>query len=184
MRINIDLLPKERKLELKRNKLFRKILGEELLFLFPVIVFIVILCNIYYLLYSQRNNVVQTQLSSQSQDSLKELNKYEEKFKEVNENSAMLIKIQEGHLRWSRVLEKMNLIVPEGMFFVNFSTKNYKVFILGKAKNRDTLLLFKKNIESDACFSGVTLPLSDLVVKENIEFQIEFSINQDCLKKQ
>lgn len=183
MKINIDLLPNQRKLELKRNKLFRKILGEEILFLFPILVFVIILCNIYYLLYSQRSSSMQTQTMAQSQESFKELSRYEEKFKEVNEGSAAILKLKSGHFRWSRVFEKMSGIVPDGVSISNFSTKNYKLFLIGKAQNRDMLLSLKKNIESEDCFAEVNVPLSDLVTRDNVEFQIDFSVKPDCLKK-
>jgi hypothetical protein len=50
------------------------------------------------------------------------------------------------------------------------------------ANNRDNLIQFKDNLEKESCFSEINLPLSNLVEKENVEFQIDFNIKKDCLK--
>jgi len=179
MKIYLDLLPKERKLELKRKKTFRIVLRHEMLFLLPLMVLAVVLANVYYLLSFQLDNTVK----SGSEEKYEKLNAYEEKFKQVNEATASLMKITAGHLQWSNVFERLNVIIPEDVTIINFSTKDYNVFIVGKAKNRDVLLRFKSNLESDECFSNVNVPLSNLVVKENIDFQIDFLFKSDCLKE-
>lgn len=184
MKIYLDLLPKQRKTELKRKKLFRNILREEFLFLLPVILFVIILSNIYYLLSIQRDSSIAAKSLAESQDKYQELNSYEEKFKQVNANAAKLLKIQVGHLYWAQVFNKLGNAVPEGVSISNFSTKDFNVFLVGKAKSRDVLLNFKSKLEADACFANINVPLSNLVVKDNIDFQLDFSINKDCLKKQ
>lgn len=184
MKISLDLLPKQRKLELKRKKIFRRILSQEFLFLLPVLLLIIIILNIYYLVTLARDTSIAEHAVIQSQDKYQELSAYENKFNQVNETSASLLKIQAGHLHWGKVLEKMSSIVPDTITITNFSTKNYQIFLLGKAKNRDILLKFKSELESDQCFENVNVPLSNLVVKDNIDFQMDFSIKQDCLKQQ
>ena len=183
MKIYLDLLPKEKKKELKRKKLFRKILHQEILSLFPVFVFVVILCNIYYLLSFEQENVVASQSIEQSKDKYKLLGSYEEKFKQINTETDVLLKIQAGHLHWHNIFEKLNADVPEGVVITNFSTKDYAVFLVGKAKNRDILLNFKSKLEADDCFDGIDVPLSNLVVKENVDFQMDFLVKQNCLRE-
>lgn len=184
MKIYLDLLPKQRKLELKRKKRFRMILREEFLFLVPVFVFIVILLNIYYLLSIQRDTSVAAKSMVESQDKFQELSSYEEKFKQVNSASAKLLKIQIGHLHWAGALDELSAVMPDGVSINDISTKDYKVSLAGKAKSRDILLNFKSNLEADSCFADINVPLSNLVVKDDIDFQMDFSIKQECLKKQ
>lgn len=184
MKIYLDLLPQKKKQEIKRKKLFRSILSEEILFLFPVLVFIVILANIYYVLTVQRDMSIAAHSLEQSQDKYQQLSTYEEKFKKINEISQVLTKIQSGHLHWEKIFQELSNITPDGVTVSDFSTKNYKIFLLGTAKTRDELLDFKSKLESSACFKDINVPLSNLVVKDDVDFQMDFSINEDCLKKQ
>lgn len=182
MKIYLDLLPKERKDELKRGKFFREILREEFLFFLPIVVFVIILLNIYYLLSIQHNASVAAKSQTESQDKYQEINSYEEKFKNVNENAAKLIKIQQGHLYWAGVFNKFGEAMPDGISISDFSTKNYDIFLVGKAKNRDTLLNFKNRLEADKCFININVPLSNLVVRNDVDFQIDLKVSEDCLK--
>lgn len=183
MKIYLDLLPKERKQELKRKKNFRKILRQEFLFSIPFFVCIVILFNIYYLLSLQHATSITAQSQVKTQDKYQVLSTYEEKFKQANDANAALLKIQTGHLYWSNIFNKLDNSIPEGIIITDFSTKDYLILLTGKARDRNILLGFKNNLESAECFSSVNVPLSNLVVKENIEFQIDFSVNKECLKK-
>lgn len=179
MKIYLDLLPRERKQELKRKKIFRLILRQEFLFLLPVAALVVVLFNILYLLSFELSTPIRTE----EQKKYQELDNYEERFRQVNETTAELLKIQAGHLAWSNVFEKMDTVTPDGVVISNLNTKDYAVFLVGKARSRDILLEFKSNLESTECFWEVNVPLSNLVSKEDVDFQIDFSVNEDCLKK-
>lgn len=182
MKIYLDLLPKQKKAEIKRKKIFRVLLHQEFLFLLPIILLIIILFNIYYLVSVQHSISIAANSAIESQDKYQELSSYEEKFKQVNDASAILLKIQDKQLHWSKVLDKLSGGMPEGIVISGFSTKNYKIFLIGNAKNRDILLNFKSSLLSDECFENVNVPLSNLVVKEDVEFQVDFTIKKDCLK--
>lgn len=184
MKIYLDLLPKEKKTELKRKKIFRNILHEEFLFLLPVILFIIILFNVFYLLTIKHDTTIVEKSFTESQDKYQELSSYEEKFKLVNENSAKLLKIQAAHMHWTEIFNKLSDALPNEISITDFSTKDYKIFLVGKAKSRDILLNFKDRLESETCFADINVPLSNLVVREDIDFQMDLSVNNDCLKKQ
>lgn len=183
MKIYLDLLPKQKKSEIKRKKTFRILLRHEFLFLLPMILLIIVLLNIYYLVSVQHGISIAASSAIESQDKYQELSSYEEKFKQVNEASAMLLKIQDKQLHWSKVFDKLSNVLPEGIAISGFSTKNYKIFLIGNAKNRDILLSFKSALLSDECFEAVNVPLSNLVVKEDVEFQVDFIVKQECLRK-
>ncbi|HBI34279.1 MAG TPA: hypothetical protein DEA43_02025 [Candidatus Moranbacteria bacterium] len=183
MKIYLDLLPKQRKTELKRKKLFRRILREEFLFLLPIILFIIILFNIFYLLSIERNASLAAKSAAESQDKYQELSLYEEKFKQVNENASKLVKIQEGHFYWAEIFNKLSAATPEEIAVTDFSTKDRNVYLVGKAKSRDVLLEFKDELEKNECYENINVPLSNLVVKNDIVFQMDFLIKMDCLKK-
>jgi Tfp pilus assembly protein PilN len=183
MKIYLDLLPKQKKEEIKRKKLFRKILGEEALFLLPVVVFIFILLNIYYVLTVERDTNMAVRSTQQSQGKYQQLSTYEARFKEVNAVDKALGQIQSGHLRWSDFFQQLSGITPDNVYITNLSTRDYAVFIAGKAKTRDDLLNFKSQLEAASCFQNVDVPLSNLVVKNDVDFQIDLVVTKDCLNK-
>jgi Tfp pilus assembly protein PilN len=184
MKIYLDLLPQQRKQEIKRKKLFLKILREEALFLLPIVVFVVILLNVYYLLTVQKDNTIAIYSAQQSQNKYQQLGTYEEKFKQVNLFVQTLKKIQAGHLHWQELFQQLSDTIPGGIYISDLSTKNYNVFLVGKAQSRDDLLDLKSKLEANPCFQNVNVPLSNLVVKNDVDFQIDLSIKEDCLKKQ
>jgi Tfp pilus assembly protein PilN len=185
MKIYLDLLPDERKQEMRRKKVFRGILRDQFLFSIPMIVFILILCDIYYVLTEQKKySLIQAQTVDEVQEQYNQLNTYEDKFKEVYALGQIMIKIQSKHLHWQQFFRELSNVVPDGVYLTNFSTKDYVVFLVGKAKVRDDLLTFKEKLESSPCFESVNVPLSDLVDKENIDFQIDLKVKESCLLKQ
>ena len=184
MKINLDLLPQHKKAEIKRAKLFREILRQQLAFLFPVVVLIIMFGNILYLLTISRDSDLISYKLQQNQEKYQELDKYEQAFKDINSASSFLLQLQGGHLRWSNVLSHLGKTVPDGIVVDSLFSKNYSVFLAGKAKTRDELLRFKGNLEKEPCFENINVPLSNLVVKDNLDFQIDFSVSQTCLKNQ
>jgi Tfp pilus assembly protein PilN len=184
MKISLDLLPEQRKQEIKRRKTFRMILREEALFLLPLVLFILILFDIYYVLRVQKDTLGVQYSSQQSQDKYQQLNIYEEKFKQANAIDKVLRKIQSGHLRWVGLFRQVSDVTPDGIYISNLSTKNYAVFLAGKAQTRDNLLDFKTRLEENECFQDINVPLSNLVVKNDIDFQIDFTFNEKCLKNE
>lgn len=159
------------------------ILREEILFLTPVVLFILILLNISYLIVMQKTSIIDNALPQQSQNQYQQLGIYQEKFKQTNDLSQVLNKIQSGHLHWTNLFQNLSEITPDSIQLSNISTKNYMVFMVGKAKTRDDLLSFKNKLEESSCFQNINVPLSNLVVKENVDFQIDLAITTDCLKE-
>ena len=184
MKIYLDLLPDYRKQEIKRKKTLHSILRGEALFLLPIILLILILLNIYYVIVLQKNSSINENSLQQSQSKYQQLGTYQEKFNQVNDSDQLLRKIQSGHLHWANLFQKLSEIMPENIQISNLSTKNCAVFLVGKAKTRDDLVDFKSKLEGSACFQNINVPLSDLVVKDNVDFQIDLTISKDCLKEQ
>jgi len=183
MKIFIDLLPQQRKQEIRRKKIFHKILRGEFLFFLPICIFICILLSTYYTIILQRNSSSIFYMSQQSQDEYQKLDKYEKKFKEINEKDSLLAKIKSGHLYWKNVLVELSNIIPDNVYLNNISNNNYAVFLAGKAGSRDDLIKLKDNLEASQCFQNVNVPLSNLVVKNDIDFQIDLVLKEECLKQ-
>lgn len=181
MRIYLDLLPNERKEELKNKKKFHSAIRQEFLFIVPFVVGVVFLFGINMILNIQLEGFDTINNYEKSQQDSQDLEKYEKKFKEINAQIKTFNDIHGKHVSWSGVLEKFNGLVTENIALNAFSTKDYRIFISGKAKTREGLLTFKEKIESSDCFINVSLPLDVLAIKENVDFQIDFSVKKECL---
>lgn len=183
MRIYLDLLPDERKQEKKKKKLFKKILRQELRFFMPVVSFIIILTAININLKIQLDSLDNIYSAEQSRGGYKNLKEYEDKFREINMKTSSIAKFQERHLYWSALFYNLSNLIPEGVFINGLSTKDYQVSLTGKAKTRENLLSFQEKIKASDCFSEVNVPLSNLVNRENVDFQIDFKLKKNCLNK-
>lgn len=183
MKIYLNLLPEDRKKELNRNKKLRLIIKREFLFFLPVLVFTIILLNIYFILGIQKTSKLVSGSQEQSQGQYQELKTFEEKFKQINDKTILLSKIQKEHIYWSWLIQKLSELTSVEIFFNEISTKDYQVFLLGRAKTRDNLISFKDALINSGCAENVNMPLSNLVTKENVDFQIDFMVKSECIKE-
>jgi len=91
--------------------------------------------------------------------------------------------LAKDQLYWSNFFLKFSDKVPTEVVLNFLINENYKVTVSGISQNRDSLILFKENLEKENCFTDIKLPLSDLASKEKIDFQIDFLVKEDCLKQ-
>ncbi len=182
MKIYLDLLPEEKKEEIKRKKIFLKVVHSELIFAIPMIAFFVILATINFSLKEKTKEIERIYGMDNSQKEYKELENYENSFGEINTKVNSVFKLQKGHNDWSNIFYKLNNTVPENVYLSDLVTVDYKISIAGKAKTREDFLKFQEKIKSEGCFLDVEVPLSNLVSKENVAFQLNFNVKKDCLK--
>jgi len=83
-------------------------------------------------------------------------------------------------------LEKISEIAPAGINLTNLSyqTAQNKVVLNGQAKTREQFLNFKENLEKSQVFLEVESPLSNLINKENIDFNFNFKISTSTISCQ
>lgn len=184
MKEYINLLPENRKEEIRDEKKFRSIIGGEFSFLFPILLLVGILFAIDLIITIQEESLGKSYISEQSQGSFQDLKKYEEKFQSINSKISTLSKFQDSHLEWSGALEKLTQTVPDEISITGMATKDFRVFLIGRAKTREKLLELQEAINASECFSGLNMPLSNLVSKEDVDFQMDFEIKKECLMTQ
>lgn len=182
MKIYLDLLPQEKKEEIKKRKIFLKVVKQEILFSIPIVSFILILVTINIALGIRLASLEESLSLGSSGKEYKELQSYEDKFSEINSKTSSISKMQKEHLNWLGVFYKINNVIPDNVYLSDLASNNYKISLIGKSKTREELIKFQENIRSEDCFSNINVPLSSLVSKENLEFQIDFEIKPDCLK--
>ncbi len=181
MRIYLNLLPPEKKQEISKKKRARAIIKQEIMLAFPLVVFIAFLFCLNLILKIQEDGFDQLYAMEQSKEEYRRLKSYEDKFQEVNEKSGRLSELETKHLRWSRVLASLEKSLPAEIKITDLSSKDYKILLAGKADKRENLLKFQENIINSECFENAEIPLSNLVIRENVEFQIDFEVKEKCL---
>ncbi|MEK7598310.1 MAG: PilN domain-containing protein [Patescibacteria group bacterium] len=183
MKIDLNLIPPQKKEEIKQAIRFKIFLKWGLEFFVIFAIFIAMLVSINYML---ELNLAFTSLSyaanTKNNNQYVEIEKYDAEIKEINIQILAIEKIQQGQLQWSNFFQKFNLHISTGVEVEKVATKNYTISLVGKAKTRDALISFKENLEKEECFAEINLPLSNLVSRENVDFQIDFKMKQECLK--
>ena len=119
---------------------------------------------------------------NQNSEQFKKIKKYDSEMNDMGKIISNVGKIQSAQFYWSKFLAKLNDKVISGVEINKITTKNYEIILGGKVNTRDNLIAFRDNIGKDDCFTDVDLPLSNLVVKDNIDFQMNFKIKKECLK--
>ena len=183
MKIYLDLLPEDRKKEISRKKRFRIVAKQGFLFTTPIFLFIAILASINLILKTQNDGMEQALLIGGGQDKYHNLKFYEDEFRSINEKVRNINMFQEKHLKWSNALAHLLEVIPDGVTVTDLSSNNHQIFLVGKAREREILISFRDSMGQSECFEGVNVPLSNLVTKADIDFQMDFLIKNDCLVK-
>jgi hypothetical protein len=183
MKINLNLIPPQKREEIAKASHFKVFLkwGSEFFIIFAI--FMAMLISINYILEINLSFASgSSNESEKSNNQYAEIKKYDAEIKDMNSGVLEIEKIQKGQLRWSAFFQKLNNRVPGGIELESLATKSYSISLAGKAPARDELISFKENLEKEECFTDVNLPLSNLVSKENIAFQIDFKIKPECIR--
>ncbi len=181
MKIYLNLLPEDRKEQIYRAKRFKLLLKQGLLLLIPLFIFCGMLFFTLYLVDMQLENTILNNAKNDKQSAYRELDEYEKIIRDFNGDVQKIKGVSDKHLQWSEYLSIMASLTPDGVSINDISTKDYQVFLVGKADKRESMMNFKESLEKNDCFESVNVPLSSLVSKENIEFQIDVILKRECL---
>ena len=111
-----------------------------------------------------------------------QIKQYDQQFTKINAQVSQVSSMENDQLYWSKFFDKLDAIVFPGITLSSLTTNDYAISLGGTADDRDDLVLFKEKLGNEKCFSDVNLPLSDLVDKSNVSFQIDLNIQPSCLK--
>ncbi|MEK9174223.1 MAG: PilN domain-containing protein [Patescibacteria group bacterium] len=185
MKILLNLLPEEKKMAIERGLHARILLWQFFSLFLLELFFLGILFTIIVLLKVDLNGA---KLSSESaiqaiKNDEQDLKKYEDKFLGINEAIGTVGRIEASHLHFTQLFRILDTVQPKEVFLRQMTTKDRKVMLSGIASTREDLLLFEEQLKSSACVEKVDVPLSNLFSQKNLEFQIEFTITLECLRK-
>lgn len=183
MRVLLNLLPEEGKTRIRRTY-YNRFFFWQSLFLSAIVVFYVcLLGSIFYVLHENRTTAERVESDrAATQVEAKELGAYEEKFREVNRIAEQSNRFDREHLLWTELFVRLDRSVPEHVAFTSLSTKDYTVFVSGRARTRDDFLGLEKRLKDDPCFTDFNAPVSNLFSDKDVDFQIDFSMKEECIK--
>jgi hypothetical protein len=184
MEIMLNLIPPNKKEEIKKNKKLKAVIKAEIVLTIMLVGFFTVLLSFKYILDMGLVGEMKLNSEIEKADQFEKIKKYNDQFSQANDRIKQIALIDQSQLYWSRVFVKISQLALPEIEIRSLSTTDYAVTIAGVADTRDSLIGFKSKLENEGCFSNVALPLSDLVDKTNVGFQIAFNVKQDCLKKQ
>lgn len=182
MEIKLNLIPPLRKKEIKKLYFLRMLARWQVEIFLIFLIFLVLLWHISYILKIEADSSLKQIEMSRQSFSYKDMQGYKEKIKKANAQVADVEKIQKGQIYWSELLDKLNQIIFSGIEVDSLGTKNYQIFLTGVANNRDDLVNFKEKLTQESCFTEVDFPLANLMNKENLVFQMQFVVKEECVK--
>lgn len=184
MKTLLNLLPEENKKDTQRKLHFRFFLWQLFLICILEVFYLSILISIYFILDFQLQSLQTTgQQYDMTYTGQEALTTYQKKFKDTNILVETVGKIENGHFSFTQIFLLLDTLLPEGVAIDRLTTKNYTVMLIGRAAVRDDILTFESKLKEAACVKNVNVPLTNLFSQEDIDFQIDFEMQKDCLLK-
>lgn len=171
---NLNLLPPKEKefLKIKEREFFIITLSIRLCW-FLLIIIAFLLFGIFFLKTNLSSLSKQITIQKKFLESKKEYKELENKAKKFNEFVIFLDKIQKDRLDYSKILLQLTEQMPSQVKLNSFSLdKQGQIFLRGNARERSDFLRFKENLEKSNLYKKIDSPLSNIVQKDNINFEL------------
>ncbi|KKP68060.1 MAG: hypothetical protein UR66_C0009G0150 [Candidatus Moranbacteria bacterium GW2011_GWE1_35_17] len=181
MKIKLSLLPKSKEKRIKNNKILKFVILQEIMIIVITLLFFGAIKGVDAVAKYQLSSINQQLASKELNENYIEIKKYEENLKEAGAKVGFIKNIQNFDINWVFVLNKLSLLLPTEVVLNSMSGNGLNLTLKGIAQDRDILIKMKEDIQSDNCFEGVNIPLNNIVLKENIEFELKFVVNIKCL---
>ncbi|OGI21439.1 MAG: hypothetical protein A3J06_04735 [Candidatus Moranbacteria bacterium RIFCSPLOWO2_02_FULL_48_19] len=183
MKTLLNLLPEENKKSVQRKLHFRFFLWQLFLVCTLEVFYLSILMSIYLILDFQLQSLraIEQQYDAAYTEQ-RTLDAYQKKFKDTNVAVAMVGRIEREHLSFAGVFLLLDTLLPEGIAVDRLTTKNYTVMLSGRAAARDDILALEASLKEAACVKNVNVPISNFFSQKNIDFQIDFEMQKECLQ--
>jgi len=175
----INLLPPKEKQILLQEKQFREVLILGTTFLLLLSFFALILFLIRVDLRSKL--LSQKEALEQRKKELKivEIRNIEKEIGSLNQNLLKVASFYEDKFYLTDILEDLSEAMPSGLYLTNLSCnkEEREISISGFSPDRETLTVFKRNLESKEDFKEVYFPPSNWIEPINIDFFASFKID-------
>jgi hypothetical protein len=183
MKIKLNLLPPDKAEEIQEAKKLRLVLQWGLEIYALLLIFFFLLASLSYVLKMNLKLASEAQINSGISAKYAQLDSYDAKNRKLNLLVSNLKAAKKNQIYWSNLFLKLDGILTSEIIVQNFSNKDWTIFLIGKSKTREALVSLREKLEKEPCFAEVKFPLSNLVAKENVDFQLEFKVQEKCVKE-
>lgn len=182
MEIKINLLPDYRKDEIAKANRFKMVIRLGVVMLSIFALFYSFLFILLVTLDMDMKSVRLSQETLGNHEQLEKIRKFDAQFEGINSSVKQSLALERDQLYWTSLFSKLEQNMSDGITITDLATKDYSILLAGKATDRDMLMQYKDKLSQEKCFTDINLPLSNLVSKDNISFQMDLKISRDCLK--
>jgi len=104
---------------------------------------------------------------------------------EFNKELKAVETIQADFIKWSNILIDINKAIPANVeiAYLNFEQKTRLFNLNGRALRREDFLTLKKNLESLPYFEEISSPLTNILLKENVNFEFTGKFKKEALNQ-
>ncbi len=189
----INLLPEKEKRALSIEQTWRKVLLCLVFSLVFLAFLILILFCLRTYIYSEANSLKDIVLEKEAELGASEFQGFKKTIEGANQNFSKTKKFWQDQIFITPVFEKLSALIPETIYFTSFSFKKIfqekkidgrkeeeifaEIYISGWAQNRESLFLFKNNLEREESFQEVNFSLESWVQSTNINFSLSLRFN-------
>ncbi len=172
--ITINLSPKEDQITYKQERIFLFIKNSFLLVLIFLIFITIILIGAKVHLEKNLDDLVgSSYISANLTKEIKiKVNNINTRLRQINE-------IQKDYYEFSKPLIDLGQLIPNNIQItsLNLNKNNMQFSLKGISKTREDLLSLQNNLETSPVFKDIKFPLSNLLVKQNINFEFSGILN-------
>lgn len=181
MKITLNLLPKNREKKIRNRKILNFIILQEIMIIFITLLFFGIIQGLDAVAKLRLMGVDQELSQNNERTDFIKIKEYEDNLRTIKSQVDFVKRVQNSNVNFVPMLSKLAEILPREISVTSITGEGYVVDLVGTAKNRDTLIEMKQNMEKDGCFKDIVIPLNNIVLREDIDFELSFSIEEKCI---
>lgn len=176
MKITINLVPAEKKEELRFRRIGRVFFRTGITLSMALVVFAVFIFFCVKVLDIYETAIGKEIEKSKENPAYKEISETQDLIEQYHSKSAAVQKQFRDHRQYWPIYQQINALAPKGIYFKEISIENSGVFLKGMGDRREAVINLKDRIEQDENFEKIESPISNYVRDANIDFEIRFNI--------
>lgn len=182
---SINLLPKSVNRDLQLELIGKQLMGFWVrAVILMVIFFLLSLATIVYL-QSEIGSAEQSIKQNKETLSSSDTKALQTRVQALNNSIANLKSLQDQHYYWSTALIELANLVPADIELdsVVLDRATNRIDLAGRARTRDSAILFWAAIKKDKMFRDINFPLKNLEKAQDSDFTFTFYVNPSELKQ-
>lgn len=173
--IVLNLLNEDRQKVLRTHLILNFLgFGSAIMFIILASVGAILILSKFALTNTFNESVAQSALVTQEYGGVNTL------IKQVNDKLTKIDQIEKQFDPWSEHLLNISRLIPEGIALssLTMERRSRDLLLRGEARKREDLLSFKAALENSGMFESVESPISNILNKQDIAFDLKLKIKE------